>query len=146
MEVWSIHHKSDGNPWLSLEILTDTGVYQPKYNAVFGQELESFSQNSRLIQSGLNTMQATFVLESIFGGNTIQKVVNGAVLRRVRVNPRNAGTELAGTERGTPVPIPPPTRWRPSLTRNPRNTAETRGITRGPVKQSHTVYVWSRMS
>ena len=30
-----------------------------------------------------------------------------AVLRRVRVNPRNAGTELVGTERGTPVPIPP---------------------------------------
>ena len=60
------------------------------------------------------------------------------VLRRVRVNPRIAGTELAGTERGTPIPIPPPTRWRPSLTRNPRNTAETRGITRGPVKHSHT--------
>ena len=60
------------------------------------------------------------------------------VLRRVRVNPRIAGTELAGTERGTPIPIPPPTRWRPSLTRNPRNTAETRGITRGPMKHSHT--------
>ena len=60
------------------------------------------------------------------------------VFRRVRVNPRNAGTELAGTERGTPVPIPPLTRWRASLTRNPRNTAETRGITRGPVKRSHT--------
>ena len=80
MEVWSIYHKSDGNPSLSLEILTDTGVYQPTYNPVFGQELESFSQNSRLIQSGMNTMQSMFVLESIFGGSTMQKVVNGVVI------------------------------------------------------------------
>ena len=66
-----------------------------------------------------------------------QRDSSDPVLRRVRVNPRNAGTELAGTERGTPVPIPPLTRWRPSPTRNPRNTAGFRGITRGPVKHSH---------
>ena len=70
--------------------------------------------------------------------NVLRSCCFATVLRRVRVNPRIAGTELAGTERGTPIPIPPPTRWRPSLTRNPRNTAETRGITRGPVKHSHT--------
>ena len=87
MEVWSVHHKSDGNPSLITPQSyhpgmwnSDTGVYQPKYNAVFGQELEFFSQKSRLIQSGLSTMQTTFVLESIFGGNTMQTVVNGVVI------------------------------------------------------------------
>ena len=35
---------------------------------MFGQELESFSQKSGIIQSGINTMQTTFVLEMDFGG------------------------------------------------------------------------------
>lgn len=85
MEAWSVHHKSDGNPSLITPQSyrpgmwnADTGMYQREYNAVFGQELESFSQKSGLIQSGLNTMQTTFVLELIFGGNTVQTTINGA--------------------------------------------------------------------
>ena len=34
--------------------------------AIFGQELESFNQKSGIIQSGVNTMQTTFVLEMNF--------------------------------------------------------------------------------
>ena len=64
-------------------------------------------------------------------------VVSGTVLRRVRVNPRNAGMEFAGAERGMPAPTPPLTHWRASLFHTPRKSAETRGITRKPVKHSH---------
>ena len=42
-------------------------LYSYERNAVFGQELESFSQKSGIIQSGINTMQTTFVLEMDFG-------------------------------------------------------------------------------
>jgi hypothetical protein len=85
LEAWSVHHKSDGNPTLlTLENYAparfsaeDYGMYQKEYNAVFGQELESFTQKSGIIQSGINTMQTTFVLELEFGQNT----------RAIRVNP-----------------------------------------------------------
>jgi hypothetical protein len=78
LEAWSVHHKSDGNPTLlTLENYaparfsdSDYGMYQKEYNAVFGQELESFTQKSGIIQSGINTMQTTFVLELEFGQNT----------------------------------------------------------------------------
>jgi hypothetical protein len=78
MEAWSVHHKTDSNPTLfTLENYAPArwhknsfGMYQKEYNAVFGQELESFTQKSGIIQSGLNTMQTTFVLEMEFGGNT----------------------------------------------------------------------------
>ena len=42
-------------------------MYGTEYNAIFGQELESFSQKSGILQSGCNTMQTTFVLERDFG-------------------------------------------------------------------------------
>ena len=58
------------------------------------------------------------------------------VLRRVRVIPRNAGTELAGTERGMPRAIPQLTRWIGVLFRCPWNSAEFRGITRVPAKNT----------
>ena len=50
--------------------------------AVFGQELEIFSQKSGIIQSGLNTMQTVFVLELEFAStnvqvNTLQENPNG---------------------------------------------------------------------
>jgi hypothetical protein len=73
MEAWSVHHKTDGNP-----SLISYASYAPKqwggdydhyyfpYNAVFGQEMESFSQKSGVIQSGVNTMQTTLVLELEF--------------------------------------------------------------------------------
>jgi hypothetical protein len=78
MEAWSVHHKTDSNPTMfTLENYTPArwhansfNMYQKEYNAVFGQELESFTQKSGIIQSGLNTMQTTFVLEMEFGPNT----------------------------------------------------------------------------
>jgi hypothetical protein len=89
LEAWSVHHKSDGNPTLlTLESYaparfsnapSDYRMYQKEYNAVFGQELESFTQKSGIIQSGINTMQTTFVLELEFGQNTRQMVVSPGV-------------------------------------------------------------------
>ena len=53
-------------------------MYIKETDAVFGQELESFSQKSGVIQSGLNTMQTTFVLECKFSpNNTFYTVVRG---------------------------------------------------------------------
>jgi hypothetical protein len=92
MEAWSVHHKSDGNPTLlTLESYaparfsnaqTDYGMYQKEYNAVFGQELESFTQKSGIIQSGINTMKNDIELELEFGENTrtiaLHSFANGA--------------------------------------------------------------------
>ena len=47
-------------------------LYQYERNAVFGQELESFSQKSGIIQSGINTMQTTFVLEMDCGSSEVE--------------------------------------------------------------------------
>jgi len=73
MEAWSVHHKTDGNPSLitynsyaPLHWGGDYNHWQFAYNAVFGQEMESFSQKSGIIQSGVNTMQTTLVLELEF--------------------------------------------------------------------------------
>ena len=48
-----------------------TGFYQTENTAIFGQELESFNQKSGIIQSGVNTMQTTFVLELNFSSATV---------------------------------------------------------------------------
>jgi hypothetical protein len=77
MEAWSVHHKSEGSPsLLTPENYSPTkwsrgqfGMYQREYNAVFGQECESFSQKSGIIQSGLNTMQTTCVLQLEFSSD-----------------------------------------------------------------------------
>ena len=62
MEAWSVHQKTEGNPTL-LKRNYAPATWGPLYNlyqyeryAVFGQELESFSQKSGI-------MQTTFVLE-----------------------------------------------------------------------------------
>ena len=52
---------------------------------MFGQELESFSQKSGIIQSGINTMQTTFVLELDFGGQ-------GSDIHTINVSPNNMDT------------------------------------------------------
>ena len=70
MEAWSVHHKTDGAPTLlTIENYAPgrydpvKGYWQRETCAIFGQELESFNQKSGIIQSGINTMQTTFVLE-----------------------------------------------------------------------------------
>ena len=74
MEAWSVHHKTDGAPTLITPYnycpyLFDatTGYWTKENTGIFGQELESFNQKSGIIQSGVNTMQTTFVLELNFG-------------------------------------------------------------------------------
>jgi hypothetical protein len=74
MEAWSVHQKTEGNATLLKRNNYAPGIWGPPFNhfqwernAVFGQELESFSQKSGIIQSGINTMQTTFVLEMDFG-------------------------------------------------------------------------------
>ena len=74
MEAWSVHQKTEGNATLIKRSNYAPAMWGPPYNhyqyernAVFGQELESFSQKSGIIQSGINTMQTTFVLELDFG-------------------------------------------------------------------------------
>ena len=73
MEVWSIHHKTDGCPSLidpsdycqgRFDPVTD--FYKTENTAIFEQELESFNQKRGIIQSGINTMQTTFELELQF--------------------------------------------------------------------------------
>ena len=73
MEAWSVHHKTSGCPSLITpenycpgQFDPNTGFYQTENTAIFGQELESFNQKSGIIQSGVNTMQTTFVLELQF--------------------------------------------------------------------------------
>ena len=73
MEAWSVHHKTDGCPSLIQpsnycpgRFDPYTGFYQTENTAIFGQELESFNEKSSIIQSGVNTMQTTFVLELQF--------------------------------------------------------------------------------
>ena len=73
MEAWSVHHKTDGCATLIApsnycpgRFDPYTGFYQCENTAIFGQELESFNQKSGIIQSGVNTMQTTFVLELQF--------------------------------------------------------------------------------
>ena len=94
MEAWSVHHKTDGNPsLLNIENYAPgrwnnadgIGAFCREYNAVFGQELESFSQKRGIIQSGLNTMQTTFVLELEFAQTNLATPVPGN-------NPANADT------------------------------------------------------
>ena len=73
MEARSVHHKTNGSPTLlTLDIYCPAlfnptkRFWQRKNCAIFGQELESFNQKSGIIQSGVNTMQTTFVLELNF--------------------------------------------------------------------------------
>ena len=73
MEAWSVHHKTDGclsliQPWNYCPGWFDpsTGLYQTENTAIIGQELKSCNQKSGIIQAGVNTMQATFVLELQF--------------------------------------------------------------------------------
>ena len=47
------------------------GCWNRENSVIFGQELKSFNQKSGIIQSGVNTMQVTFVLEFNFGGNEL---------------------------------------------------------------------------
>ena len=68
-----MHHKTDSCPSLIQpsnycpgRFDPYTGFYQSENTAIFGQELESFNQKSGIIQSGVNTMQTTFVLELQF--------------------------------------------------------------------------------
>jgi len=83
MEAWSVHHKTDGCPSLITpenycpgRFDPVTGFYQSENTAIFGQELESFNQKSGIIQSGINTMQTTFVLELQFAPAEEQRHVN----------------------------------------------------------------------
>jgi hypothetical protein len=78
MEAWSVHHKTDGAPTLltldnycPARFDPTKGFWQRKTCAIFGQELESFNQKSSIIQSGVNTMQTTFVLELNFSGAAV---------------------------------------------------------------------------
>ena len=97
MEAWSVHHKTEGNPTL---ITRDnyapaywdptTGFYVRERDVVFGQELESFSQKSGIIQSGINTMQTTFELRATFGNYQQSMVVMPAL--NIAVAAQGAGT------------------------------------------------------
>lgn len=88
MEAWSVHQKTENSPTLICRenyapaqwSHKDLGFYMREYNAVFGHELESFSQKSGIIQSGLNTMQTTFVLELEFMDTNVKKMKIGAPL------------------------------------------------------------------
>ena len=78
MEAWSVHHKTDGTPTLltldnycPARFDPTKGFWQRETCAIFGQELESFNQKSGIIQSGVNTMQTTFVLELNFSSATV---------------------------------------------------------------------------
>ena len=58
MEAWSVHQKTEGNATLITRTNYAPGMfgpptymYQYERNAVFGQELESFSQKSGIFQS-----------------------------------------------------------------------------------------------
>ena len=73
----------EGNHTLLQRTNYAPGVWGPPFNhyvyernAVFGQELESFPQKSGIIQSGINTMQTTFLLELDFGsqGSDTQRI------------------------------------------------------------------------
>ena len=75
-----IQHFSNGPTTLQLLGGPPYNMYQWERNAVFGQELESFSQKSGIIQSGVNTMQTTFVLEMDFGAQ-------GCDTQQVQVSP-----------------------------------------------------------
>ena len=74
MEAWSVHHKTDGHPGLITResyaprlVDMNRGKRYREINAVFGHELESFSGKSGVIQSGISTMNTTFVLETEYG-------------------------------------------------------------------------------
>ena len=82
MEAWSVHHKSTDTPTLlTLDNYCPArfdptwGYYATENAAIFGQELESFNQKSGIIQSGINTMQTTFVLELNFGASAETRVI-----------------------------------------------------------------------
>ena len=102
MEAWSVHQKTEGNATLLRRDNYAPLMWGPPYNlysyernAVFGQELESFSQKSGIIQSGINTMQTTFVLELDFGGQ-------GSQTQTIQVSPNyydvNGAFRVAATE------------------------------------------------
>ena len=77
MEAWSVHHKTNGSPTLfTLDYycparFDSTKGFGRENCAIFCQELESFNQKSGIIQSGVNTMQTTFVLELNFNEATM---------------------------------------------------------------------------
>ena len=50
-------------------------MYKWEHNTVFGQELESFSHKSSIIQSGITTMQTTFDLELDFGAQGTHETI-----------------------------------------------------------------------
>ena len=57
MEAWSVHHKTDG----CLSLITPANYCLGWFDPVTG-----FNQKSGIIQSGVNTMQMSFVLELQF--------------------------------------------------------------------------------
>ena len=84
MQAWSVNHKTDANAGLiklrryNPIAFDQYGLWSKPTDVIFGQELESFNQKSGLIQSGVNTMQTTFVLECTFE-NGIEKVKQAPV-------------------------------------------------------------------
>ena len=72
MQGWSVNHKTDANAGLikmqryNKMAIDSYGFWIKPTDVIFGQEMESFNQKSGLIQSGINTMQTTFVLECHF--------------------------------------------------------------------------------
>jgi hypothetical protein len=76
-QAWGVNIKTDACPGLikvenysNYEFGGQHNMWTTPSNVVFGQELESFNQKSGLIQSGINTMQTTFVLECNFDKNS----------------------------------------------------------------------------
>jgi hypothetical protein len=106
MAAWSVNHKTDGNPSLltranyaPAQFDVVTGLYQRERNAIFGQELESFSQKSGIIQSGINTMQTTFQLVIQFGQSNTKSFL---------IAPPSVAVTTAVSE---PIPL-----WNPTAT------------------------------
>lgn len=76
-QAWGVNIKTDACPGLiKMENYSNyewggiNAMWETPTDVVFGQELESFNQKSGLIQSGVNTMQTTFVLECNFDKNS----------------------------------------------------------------------------
>lgn len=83
-QAWSVNIKTDGASSLIRYPCYSNYNWESLYNmwtipmdTIFGQELESFNQKSGLIQSGVNTMQTTFVLECNFDKNDYLSLETG---------------------------------------------------------------------
>ena len=76
MEALARNHRTDGNP--------NCGCWSKENYVMYVKETDAcFNQRSGIIQSGLNAMQTTFVLEPEFADsnlqvNTLQANANGA--------------------------------------------------------------------